>query len=148
MTAKISTKKVAIMGFIAIIAIGTTLGTASAIEPLTSPSNLIQIVDKINEIITEFTNRIVNLEDAVSNIHQHTTVRADYILGETIVNEQVIAICEAGELGIGGGYGLSDPGLRVIASIHDSDAYFITVSGTVLQSGGNAAAIITCLPLP
>jgi len=142
---KITTKKLAIMGVIAIITMGTT--TAYAIDPLSSPSSLIQIVDKVNEMITAFNTRVGNLEDSVSNIHQHSTVRPDFIIGE-VVFEQVIAICEEGELGIGGGYALFDPGLRVVASIHDSDTYFITINGTALHSGGGATAIITCLPLP
>jgi len=141
-------KKVAIMGLIAIIAIGTTLGTASAIESLPSPSNLIEIVDKINEMITEYDTRVAAIENAIDGIHQHSFVRADFILGEVVNNEQNIVFCEPGELATGGGYGLFDPGLRAIVIQPESQSYSITVTGTATVSGANMAVFVTCLPLP
>jgi len=148
MTAKITNKKIAIMGLIAILVMGTTIGTVAAIEPLPSPSNLIEIVDKINEMITEFENRISAIENSIDNIHEHSFIRADYILGEVVNNEQNSAFCENGETAIGGGYALGDPGLRVIVVEIDPQAYSITVKGTATISGSNAGVTVICLPIP
>jgi len=148
MTAKITNKKIAIMGLIAILAMGTTIGTAAAIEPLPLPSSLIAIGEKVNEIITEFNNRVEAIENSIDNIHEHSFIRADYILGEVVNNEQLSAFCENDEIAIGGGYGLGDPGLRVIVVEPDPQVYSITVKGTATISGSNAGVTVICLPIP
>jgi len=147
MTTKIN-KKVAIMGFIAILAMGTTIGTAAAIEPLSLPSNLIEIGEKVNEIITEFNNRVEAIENSIDNIHEHSFIRDDFILGEIINNEQISAVCNSGEIAIGGGYGLADPGLRVIVVQNDPLGYSITIKGTVTPSNAGAGVTVICLPIP
>ena len=146
---KITYKKIAIMGFIAIASLGMgVFGIAEAIEPLTIQASQSDIVDKINEMISEYNNRISAIENAIDNIHEHSFIRADFILGEVVNNEQIVALCEVGEIAIGGGYGLADSGLRVIVVLNQPEGYAITINGTATLSGSNAGVTVICLPIP